>query len=101
MSTSPRAALRTATATLAPLIRDGKLRALACFSEKRAASLPDVPTVAEDGLPGRPVRVRSRAAPGWGETHSRSGLPILRRPSVCSALRYRRPPNGCLRARSL
>jgi tripartite-type tricarboxylate transporter receptor subunit TctC len=30
-------------------IKAGKLRALACFSEKRAASLPDVPTMKEQG----------------------------------------------------
>ncbi len=32
-----------------PHIRSGKVRALACFSAKRAASLPDVPTLKELG----------------------------------------------------
>ena len=38
-------------ATLLPLIRDGKVRALAVTTEKRARDLPDVPTMAESGLP--------------------------------------------------
>jgi len=33
-------------------IREGKLRAFATMSEKRNVSLPDVPTVAEAGVPG-------------------------------------------------
>jgi tripartite-type tricarboxylate transporter receptor subunit TctC len=33
-------------------IRDGKIRALATTGARRNASLPDVPTVAEQGLPG-------------------------------------------------
>jgi tripartite-type tricarboxylate transporter receptor subunit TctC len=34
-----------------PMLRDGKLRALAVTSAKRNAALPDTPTVAEIGLP--------------------------------------------------
>jgi tripartite-type tricarboxylate transporter receptor subunit TctC len=35
-----------------PQIREGKLRALATTGEKRNSMLPDIPTVAESGLPG-------------------------------------------------
>ena len=35
-----------------PLVRDGKLRALGVSTTKRADVLPDVPTLAEAGLPG-------------------------------------------------
>ena len=35
-----------------PLIRAGKLRALAVTTVKRWPNLPEIPTVAEDGLPG-------------------------------------------------
>jgi tripartite-type tricarboxylate transporter receptor subunit TctC len=37
--------------TLAPLVRDGKLRALAVTSAQRNPELPEVPTMAENGLP--------------------------------------------------
>jgi tripartite-type tricarboxylate transporter receptor subunit TctC len=35
-----------------PLVRDGKVRALAVTSLKRAAAVPDLPTIAESGYPG-------------------------------------------------
>lgn len=35
-----------------PLVREGKLRALGVTSMKRAAAAPDIPTIAEQGLPG-------------------------------------------------
>ena len=35
-----------------PLVRDGKLRALAVSTAKRSSVLPNVPTIAESGLPG-------------------------------------------------
>ena len=39
------------TASVLPLIREGKLRALAVTSEARSADLPEVPTMIESGLP--------------------------------------------------
>jgi tripartite-type tricarboxylate transporter receptor subunit TctC len=40
-----------AGATLVPLVRDRKIKALAVTSPKRSDELPDVPTMAESGLP--------------------------------------------------
>ena len=37
----------------APLIKDGKLRALAVVSTRRSPDFPDVPTAAEAGIPGQ------------------------------------------------
>ena len=41
-----------AVATQLPQARAGRIRALAVTSAKRLAALPDIPTVAESGLPG-------------------------------------------------
>ena len=38
--------------SILPIVRDGKLRALAVTSLKRTPILPDLPTVAESGFPG-------------------------------------------------
>jgi tripartite-type tricarboxylate transporter receptor subunit TctC len=41
-----------ATATLLPLVREGRLRALAVASTQRASAIPELPTIAEAGYPG-------------------------------------------------
>ena len=35
-----------------PLVREGKLHAIAVTSSRRSSAVPDVPTVAESGYPG-------------------------------------------------
>jgi tripartite-type tricarboxylate transporter receptor subunit TctC len=45
----------SSTATAMPHVQAGKLRAIAVTTAKRIAALPDVPTVAESGLPGYEV----------------------------------------------
>jgi tripartite-type tricarboxylate transporter receptor subunit TctC len=39
-------------AVIGPQVKGGKLRAIAITGDKRAASMPDVPTLAEQGFPG-------------------------------------------------
>ncbi len=51
-----------------PRIRDGSLRALAVSGPSRAPSLPDVPTVAEQGFPGFDVTA-------WYGLFARGGTP--------------------------
>jgi tripartite-type tricarboxylate transporter receptor subunit TctC len=46
-----------APALLLPFIRDGKARALVVMNARRTADLPDVPTMAESGLPDRSLTV--------------------------------------------
>lgn len=42
----------TSVALAAPLVRDGRVRALAVSSAERSPQFPEVPTVAEQGFPG-------------------------------------------------
>lgn len=45
-------AMFAATVSITPQIKAGRLKALAMSSAKRSQAMPDVPTVAESGLPG-------------------------------------------------
>lgn len=44
-------------AAILPFIKDGRLRGIASTGEKRAAALPNLPTVAESGFPGYEVSI--------------------------------------------
>ncbi|MBI1965533.1 MAG: tripartite tricarboxylate transporter substrate binding protein [Betaproteobacteria bacterium] len=46
----------TNTLTATPLVRSGKLKALAITSSQRVQAFPDLPTVAEAGVPGYELR---------------------------------------------
>lgn len=50
------------------LVREGKLRAIAVTGEKRIAAIPDVPTLAEAGLPGVVIT-------GWHGVFAPAGVP--------------------------
>ncbi len=66
--------LITAAPTVAPMIKDGRLRALTVARSERIAALPDVPTAAEAGLAwlrdqqlvlGWPRRKRTASSRSW------------------------------------
>ena len=64
----------TTLPSLAPYVRSGKLRGMAVTSEKRSESLPEVPTLAEAGVPGITADI-------WYGLFARAGThePILRK----------------------
>lgn len=51
-----------------PLVREGKLRAIAVTGERRIGALPEVPTLAEAGLPGAVIT-------GWHGVFAPAGVP--------------------------
>jgi tripartite-type tricarboxylate transporter receptor subunit TctC len=58
-----------ATISAMPLVKAGRLRAIAITSAKRSPALPDLPTVAESGVPGYEVL-------GWFGMFAPAGTPM-------------------------
>jgi len=58
----------TTVASVAPYIQSGQLRALAVTSAQRSAAFPDLPTIAESGVPGY-------AAESWYGLYAPAGTP--------------------------
>ena len=74
---------------LLPKIRFGALKALAVTSDKRVSQLPDLPTVAESGLPGF-------AAAVWHGVFAPTGVPtpVVARLQQAFAAALRLPESG-------
>lgn len=64
------ALMATSISALLPHIKSGKLRALAVSGDQRSPLLPDVPTVAEAGVPGYSMK-------NWNGIVGPAGLPPL------------------------
>jgi tripartite-type tricarboxylate transporter receptor subunit TctC len=56
------------TNSIAPHVKNGRVRALAVTGAKRSSSLPEVPTLAEAGVPGYEVNT-------WSGVIAPAGLP--------------------------
>ncbi len=74
------------TSTLIPLIRTGQLRAIAVAELRRIAAAPEIPTVAESGVPGF-------EATSWYGLGARAGTPpdIVNRLNEAAARALSRP----------
>jgi tripartite-type tricarboxylate transporter receptor subunit TctC len=75
------------------MVRDGKLRGLAIMGDRRIEVLPDVPTVAEVGVPGCEAELwqalvfPARVPPDIVNRMSRELMEVVRMPDVQAALR--------------
>ncbi len=76
------------SASVIPYIKAGRLRALAVTTSKRSPSVPDLPTVAEAGVPGfeaitwHGVVVPSATSPALVERLNRDIVAVLRLPDL-------------------
>ena len=74
-------------------VRAGKLRALAVTGAVRNPTLPDVPTIAESGLPGYEVLALAGDRRAGRERRPRSSRGSTARSSRCSTIRKSAPPS--------
>ena len=58
------------------IVRTGKVRALGVSTLKRISALPDVPTIAESGLPGYEVSGYFGLVTKWGRVVKSTGAQI-------------------------
>jgi tripartite-type tricarboxylate transporter receptor subunit TctC len=82
-----------AITTSVPLFRAGKLKLIGVASTERASALPDIPTIAESGLPGfRSITWFAIAGPpgtpaALAEKINRDTQAILQKPEIAAKLR--------------
>ena len=78
--------------TSVPLYKSGKLKLLGVASEERASAVPEVPTIAESGIPGfRSITWFAIAGPpglpaALAETINRDVAGILRKPEIAAKI---------------
>ena len=78
--------------TASPHIKAGRIRALAVTTTRRAAMLPELPTIAESGLSGYEadnwygIAVAAHTAPAVVQTLNREIVALLKNPDVRQAL---------------
>jgi tripartite-type tricarboxylate transporter receptor subunit TctC len=78
----------TNTLTATPLVRSGKIRALAVTSPQRTQAMPDLPTVAESGVAGFELRswyglvAPKKTAPGLIARLNQSVVAVMAAPEV-------------------
>ena len=78
-----------------PHIKDGTVKPLAVFTEKRVPDLPDVPTIAEAGYPGKPP-----TSPGTASTCRRRRRTRSSRRSTTASTRRCKIPTCSASSRS-
>ena len=91
--------------TSLPHVKSGRLRALAISTSARSPAIPDLPTVAEAGVPGYEsslwygVLLPARTPPEIVARLNKTVNAILREPDVVSVSRHSAPSRSAARPR--